>query len=136
MKKDLFIGPMPATCDTYEVINFTTPDVECPTYTDNSANDFFAFRKIVAFFKLVNTKICAGFHRMTADINPLAKYGREGTFTRAIAEKLATTGLTNAEYVTIAEAFKADVKRFKAYITYHKSQGFNFTCAEGRYTVC
>lgn len=74
------------------------------------------------------------FRRGTGRTVPLNIYGRPGTFGRAVAEKLAATGLIEAEYVQIAQQFKIKgVKRFKAYIKYFIDQGFNIVLENGRY---
>lgn len=63
---------------------------------------------------------------------PLKEYGKPNTFGLAIAQKLAATGLTEAEYVQIAQRFKAK-ERLKQHIRYFKSEGFNITLENGRY---
>lgn len=64
---------------------------------------------------------------------PLNEYGRPGTFGLAVAEKLAATGLNEAEYVIIAQKFGTNEKRFKAYIRYFIQEGFNIVLENGRY---
>lgn len=71
--------------------------------------------------------------RGTGGIVPLKAYGRPGTFGCAVAEKLAVTGLTEAEYVQIAQKHGTSQNRFKAYIDYFKEQGFNIVLENGRY---
>jgi len=63
---------------------------------------------------------------------PLKEYGRPNTFGLAVAQKLAVTGLTEAEYVQIAQRFKAK-ERLKQNIRYFKEQGFNIVLENGRY---
>jgi len=73
-------------------------------------------------------------NRGTSGTVPLKKYGRPNSFVLAVAEKLATTGLTEAEFVKMAHNFKTDVKRFKAHIRYFEKEGFQFVLLEnGRY---
>lgn len=72
-------------------------------------------------------------NRGTGGSVPLKSYGRPGTFGLTIAEKLATTGITEAEYVQIAQRFGTSQNRFKAYIEYFKGQGFNIISENGRY---
>ncbi|MBU5612871.1 hypothetical protein [Geomonas azotofigens] len=64
---------------------------------------------------------------------PLKEYGKLGTFGLAIAQKLAATGLTEADYIQIARQFKADETRFYAYIRYFKNEKFNIILENGRY---
>jgi len=71
--------------------------------------------------------------RGTGGIVPLKAYGRPGTFGCAVAEKLAETGLTEAEYVQIAQKFGTSQNRLKAYVEYFKEQGFNIVLENGRY---
>ena len=65
--------------------------------------------------------------------SPLKEYGKPNTFGLAVAEKLAVSGLTEAEYVQIAQKFNTDVKRFKDYIRYFKDERFNIVLENGRY---
>lgn len=64
---------------------------------------------------------------------PLQEYGKPNTFGLAIAQKLAATGLTEAEYIQIARQFKANETRFHAYLRYFKSERFNIILQNGRY---
>jgi|GEM_PF-4239310 len=65
---------------------------------------------------------------------PLDKCGRDGTFKRALAENLATTGLTEAEYVQIAKKMRKADYRFKAYIKHFIEKGYDIEELEnGRY---
>lgn len=72
-------------------------------------------------------------NRGTCGTVPLNAYGRPGTFGLAVAEKLAATGLTEDEYVIIAQKFGTSEKRFKAYIRFFIQEGFNIVLENGRY---
>lgn len=65
---------------------------------------------------------------------PLAEYGRPGTFGLAVAQKLAASGITEAELVQLAqERGKTKWLPFRRYIDYFKEEGFKIVLENGRY---
>lgn len=73
-------------------------------------------------------------NRGTGSTVPLNKYGRPGTFGLAVAEKLATTGLTEAEYTQFVQKMgKKKCISLKKYIKYFTNEGFNIVLENDRY---
>ena len=73
-------------------------------------------------------------HCGTSGTVPLKKYGLSGTFGFVVAEKLATTELTETEYAQIVQEM-GKIKRIplKAYIQYCTKKGFDIVSKYGRY---
>ncbi|MBK5276536.1 MAG: hypothetical protein JJE30_16010 [Desulfuromonadales bacterium] len=65
----------------------------------------------------------------------LLNYGKPESFGRAVAVALATTGLTEAEYVLMAQKFEIKgIKRFKAYRKFYEKEGYDIVELEkGRF---
>ncbi|OGU13098.1 MAG: hypothetical protein A2076_07425 [Geobacteraceae bacterium GWC2_53_11] len=73
-------------------------------------------------------------NRGTGGTVPLKAYGRTGTFQLAVAEKLATTGFTEAEFVQFAHKMgKMKFIYLKKYINFFTNEGFDIICENGRY---
>lgn len=107
-----------------------------PTAT---ANSFFSFLKTIKHVSVASPsniqytmKATQFKHRMTGHAVMLATYGRKGTFTLALANKIAKEGCSEEEYVALAQQFKANEKRFKEYARFYKQQGFDVAIVNGR----
>jgi hypothetical protein len=73
-------------------------------------------------------------NRGTSGTVPLEKYGLPGTFGLAVAEKLATTGITESEYIQFVQKIgKKKCIPLKGYIRYFTKEGFNIILENGRF---
>lgn len=73
-------------------------------------------------------------NRGTGGTVPLKVYGRPYSFQLAVAEKLAATGLTEAEHVQLAKKHgKTKWISLKRYIYFFEKEGFKFVLENGRY---
>lgn len=123
----------PFLCEAEEHLSFQAK--ETPSVVADSISDEvnLEFTKRIEVAKDSDGRTTVFTNRGTGRTVPLYMYGRPNTFTLALAEKLASTGLTEAEYVHIAQKFGTSVKRFNAYIRYFRQEGFNIVLENGRY---
>lgn len=138
----------PDMCDpnifgTYDPSNKTCTK-ECAEFSPECANACKALmesklvkRKAPKANRVPKTKVAGDSNRgMRGNYRNLkvhlSQVGRIGSFGRAIAEKLATSGLTEAEYIAIATEHSANTKRFKEYAKYYQKEGYNIVTEGGK----